>query len=834
MTQRAPSRVLELITQRGYSEDLLAYDVTPPGMDSAHASLDVVAFTRPAPHDLRTSAIVGDIHPSDSDPGRALALCRAMAAPFLLRGTDGPVDLYQVGRAADSDVRLHTFGSDEANDPLIRSIPGPDELHRAKSGARQLTLFPVDVKLLDDARHKSVGSLKTRLVAAFAHALDGGVPASEAAQLVVNALSCVVVRHKSSVSGGGPASMVAAALQRHGEYFEVLADWESSNQPLVNSILNELGEGVDFSAIDARTLNSIYEQLFLSDDLQQENGIFYTPFEVATRILDTIPIEELAPEDRFVYDPACGSGNLLLAAQERLESLAPAAWAPETTHSWLKTHLAGSDIDPMAVLLAKHSLLVSALPMGNTWKVTRQDFLAEQGNLGIRPNLVVSNPPWQSRKGSRTEKASEFLRGAVDLLAEDGFLACIVPASWLTAPRDRASRAHLNETCELFEVWRLPRDIFSGARVESAVLFARKKRTLEGRRPVFRWVNARAPNREAFIEDGRTSYQAVLNPRVSGDPISAGPLERSLGGVGQSNVLGSIVRSASGQVQRGALVPTDRPGVESIPILGRGSGQQVYRYVDRNCVTWVDSAEQLLGSSAYRKKSSAAPKILVRADHNPAVPWRVRPVLDTIGVAPVGAWHAFFTGDLQTAHALLSLLASSVASVWIHSYAAQKRMTLELFRNFPLPKEFDGHKTDLATLGRTLATLGPSRKLIQEIESKVDSIYGLTAADSQARDQIVSGFKAPEGEIRIHATPSGPDARSEPQDRPRAGSVLAVEDHLLRIWTVDSISEDGQLADLPDLMPGWLAAPGSTFDLRGGIEKGIYTFHRSSHLSATR
>ena len=89
MTQRAPSRVLELITQRGYSEDLLAYDVTPPGMDSAHASLDVVAFTRPAPHDLRTSAIVGDIHPSDSDPGRALALCRAMAAPFLLRGTEG-------------------------------------------------------------------------------------------------------------------------------------------------------------------------------------------------------------------------------------------------------------------------------------------------------------------------------------------------------------------------------------------------------------------------------------------------------------------------------------------------------------------------------------------------------------------------------------------------------------------------------------------------------------------------------------------------------------------------------------------------------------------------
>ncbi len=123
---------------------------------------------------------------------------------------------------------------------------------------------------------------------------------------------------------------------------------------------------------------------------------------------------------------------------------------------------------------------------------------------------------------------------------------------------------------------------------------------------------------------------------------------------------------------------------------------------------------------------------------------------------------------------------------------------------------------------------------MQEIETKVDSLYGLTASEAKARDQVVSGFRAPEKSIRIDRTSLDSIDQLEATDRPRSGAVLDIENSLLRVWTVDSASDDGILAEIPELMPGWLAAPGSTFDLRGSIAGGSYGFHRSSHLSARK
>lgn len=825
------SRLTDLLGRGGYHWDMIAYEVTPPGLSSANARLDVVAFTRPAPHDLRTSAIVGEVQSIEDDPGWTLNLCRAMAAPFLLRGTSGPIDLYQVGRVPAEDRRVHSFEADDPGDASVLRSINPMMLHQAKTGARQLTLFPIDVRLLDNARHRSVGSLQARLEAAFAHALDRGVPAAAAAELVISALSCVVVQHKSSATGTGPAAMAASALQHHKDYFEVLAGWEASDQPLVDEILTELGRSVDYSAIDARTLNSIYERLFLTKELRKELGIFYTPFEFANRMLEAIPIEELAPEERCVYDPACGSGNLLLAAQERLETLAPASWAPAATHSWLKTHLAGSDIDPMAVLLAKHSLLVSALPMGNTWKVAKRDFLSAAPAPTPRPNLVVSNPPWQSLKGSRSEKATKFLRGAVDLLVDGGFLACILPVSWLTAERDRSSRLLLSETCEVFEVWRLPRDVFPGARVGCSVVFAQKGSASSKRRPAFRWINAGAANRSAFLEHGRTSFRTLLPGSAPGGPLSAGPVDELLGAGDQLKPLGSLVESASGVVQSGTLVPSPSRGDMSIPVLGRGARPPTYRLLDDESITWVDTPDQLLGGLAARDVLRAAPKVLVQADRFADNPWRVRPVVDTVGVVPVGLWHALFPADLQTAFALNAVLASSVASLWVHSRVSPKRIPLEVLLRLPLPARFGRQKRRLALMGEQLATAGPSAELLRDLESTMDSLYGLSDEAAGARDEIMSGFKAPDGSVRIAAAgASGPALGPGSTDAPRSGAVLRVEGSLLRIWTVDSPDEDGTLSAFPTRMPGWMAAAGSTFDLRGDIGTGVYTFHRSAHL----
>ena len=174
----------------------------------------------------------------------------------------------------------------------------------------------------------------------FALVLQENVEPTNAARLVIASLAAVIVRDKYRLRDVAPHNVVDAVLVRHGDYFSGLAAWQNDNPTLLEAVLSELGADVDYSAIDARSINAVYEQLFLTRQLQREFGIFHTDLRFASRILDHLPVEEIPPDERYVVDPACGSGNLLLAAQERLENLSPGQWSPADTHRWLRdTHL---------------------------------------------------------------------------------------------------------------------------------------------------------------------------------------------------------------------------------------------------------------------------------------------------------------------------------------------------------------------------------------------------------------------------------------------------------------------------------------------------------------
>lgn len=381
----------------------------------------------------------------------------------------------------------------------------------------------------------------------------------------------------------------------------------------------------------------------------------------------------------------------------------------------------------------------------------------------------------------------------------------------------------------------MPRDMFPGARVGSAVIFARKSKTPDERRPVYRWVNARKPNRVAFLEDGRTCFKALMPVRPDGDPLTSGPVDELPRSSHESAKLRSVVRARSGLVkEEDSILPAEPFHENSVPVNCHGAGNMVYRTMTHDFTTWADINSPFFTTVGAKETLEQSPKLLIQSHCNPDVPWRIRPVLDEIGLVPADGWHAIFPADLETAYALLTVLSSSFASVWIHSRAATKRIPKNVLLDLPLPPNFDRHKPQLRDLGHSLATLGPSGALMQEIETKVDSLYGLTASEAKARDQVVSGFRAPEKSIRIDRTSLDSIDQLEATDRPRSGAVLDIENSLLRVWTVDSASDDGILAEIPELMPGWLAAPGSTFDLRGSIAGGSYGFHRSSHLSARK
>ena len=809
----------------GYTDD---YRRDRVGSTTSGVVADVVAFTHIAPQDLRTSAISAFTAPRNG-VGELLHAARLLATPFaLIEDPAGDLNLYSVTSAdAPAEVQRRIRS---AEIPGLRSSElavelAPRVIRAAKAGMRQLTLFPMDARLLVNARDHSVGSIISRLESSFKLALQNNFEPTTAASLVIESLAAWIVPHKHGVMDIARRNVVGIAMRHHGAYFSRLAEWEINHPDLVESVLAELGDGVDFSTIDARSINAVYEQLFLTSKLRNEFGIFHTDQRLAARILDHLPIEEIPPDERYVVDPACGAGNLLLAAQERLENLSPGDWSPQDTHMWLRTHIYGSDIEPIAVEIAKLSLLVSSLPLGNSWQIEQRDAVDEPITRCIHPTIWVTNPPWRHRRGSRDEWATKFLDRAIEHLAEGGLLACILPASWLSASAHEDSRREISAKCNVFEVWRLPRDMFNEARFPAAVVFAQKHRTARRSSFAFRWLTAGSTHRTNFLDSGLVQFQTneEANAEVA---FVAGPVD----GLTESGLtVGQVATLRGGVVQRGTPLPGFKG--DGYPFLARGTKVGIHRSLDAEAITWVaDPSENFLKRTVSNLDLDDVPKLLVQADRSPDNPWRLRPVVDSIGVIPANTWQ-IIAGRQHTVWALNAYLSTSIASCFVQSRSTTRRIALDVLRRIPLPSDWHSHyEQRFADLGRQMVNRRSDLpSLVDEAEQMARRAFELDPETIAAIERVMAGYRAPDGRVRF----SDFDAIREVRDvefNQAPGTVLDVERTKVRVWVLGG-PEEGFTVNLHEGIPGWLLQKEATFELTGSPQTGRYRLHRVAHLT---
>ena len=119
------------------------------------------------------------------------------------------------------------------------------------------------------------------------------------------------------------------------------------------------------TAWDTRFLGDLYQDL--SESARKRYALLQTPEFVEDFILDRTldpAIEEFGFSEVRVIDPACGSGHFLLGAFQRLDAL----WAkhepgtnPRDRASRVLDQVAGVDLNPFAVAIARFRLCVAAL-----------------------------------------------------------------------------------------------------------------------------------------------------------------------------------------------------------------------------------------------------------------------------------------------------------------------------------------------------------------------------------------------------------------------------------------------------------------------------------------
>lgn len=124
------------------------------------------------------------------------------------------------------------------------------------------------------------------------------------------------------------------------------------------------GKGsLDFATLDPRVVSAFYEKLF-DRKKRKELGLFFTPPVIADYLVEKAFESQKITKDFLVLDPACGSGQILLAAYRRLKDVfvTQLGMTRGEAHKQILSHnLWGIDVEPFAVLLSKINLALQDL-----------------------------------------------------------------------------------------------------------------------------------------------------------------------------------------------------------------------------------------------------------------------------------------------------------------------------------------------------------------------------------------------------------------------------------------------------------------------------------------
>jgi N-6 DNA Methylase len=224
----------------------------------------------------------------------------------------------------------------------------------------------------------------------------------------------------------------------------------------------------DFRFIPVEIISAIYEEFMKGADLEKKRteGAYYTPRHLAETTL------RVALENRYaealkwrVLDPACGSGIFLVA----MFNLIAEHWRRENASrrkqtkaqamlDILQKQIRGVDLNPDACRIAAFSLylalfeklqpidveefkdkvrqgpflpplLWSATEPGASPVILQGDFLKDHLPLHHEFDLVIGNPPWESR--GKEQIALHFALRSADFVRKDGLGCLLLPSAIL-------------------------------------------------------------------------------------------------------------------------------------------------------------------------------------------------------------------------------------------------------------------------------------------------------------------------------------------------------------------------------------------------------------------
>ena len=306
----------------------------------------------------------------------------------------------------------------------------------------------------------------------------------------------------------------------------------SLRQPRILKALVEAIDGLDWYSAREEGLGNMYEGLLERNATEKKSGAgqYFTP----RPLIDSMVALMRPKAGEYVQDPAAGTGGFLIAADRWIKDQTNNLWDLTESEQYFQRHNAfyGMELVPDAHRLGLMNLMLHDV----SGDLQLGDALSEQGTRLHKADLILTNPPFGTKKGGglpsrddftypTSNKQLAFLQHIYRGLKPGGRAAVVLPDNVLFEDNTgRDIRRDLMDKCDLHTILRLPTGIFYSQGVKTNVLFFTRGRTDKGNTGDV-WVYDLRSNMPQF---GKTrpltrEHFAAFEAAFGSDPLGKAP-----------------------------------------------------------------------------------------------------------------------------------------------------------------------------------------------------------------------------------------------------------------------------------------------------------------------
>ncbi|HTP27490.1 MAG TPA: N-6 DNA methylase [Anaeromyxobacteraceae bacterium] len=250
----------------------------------------------------------------------------------------------------------------------------------------------------------------------------------------------------------------------------------------LSTLVTELDK-LDWYSARQEGLGDLYEGLLEKNANEKKSGAgqYFTP----RRLIDAMVSVMKPTLDDVIQDPAAGTGGFLIAANHYLRKHGdPDRWTEAMQRKYRRSTFYGMEHVQDTHRLALMNLMLHGLDSSPDGAGVRYgDTLSPDGGALPKPTLILTNPPFGTKKGgglpTRTDftfptsnKQFCFLQHIYRALKPGGRAAVVMPDNVLfEGSVGKQIRADLMDKCNLHTILRLPTGIFYAQGVKTNVLF---------------------------------------------------------------------------------------------------------------------------------------------------------------------------------------------------------------------------------------------------------------------------------------------------------------------------------------------------------------------------